>query len=65
MLRDAFGLGVVLLVIAPVAALFGYVGIAGYSWAGAQILFIVFPVLAVLSFVGGFVLRDRRSFWER
>jgi uncharacterized membrane protein YtjA (UPF0391 family) len=46
-------LAVVFLVIALIAALFGFVGVAGYSWEGAKILFFVFVVLAVLSFVVG------------
>jgi uncharacterized membrane protein YtjA (UPF0391 family) len=62
MLRYALGLGVVFLVIALIAGLFGFVGVASYSWAGAQVLFFVFLVLAVLAFVRGYVLRDRRSF---
>jgi uncharacterized membrane protein YtjA (UPF0391 family) len=41
------------LVIALIAALFGFVGVASYSWEGAKILFFVFLVLAVLSFVVG------------
>lgn len=41
------------LVIALVAALFGYGGVAGYSMEGAKILFFVFVVLAVLTFLGG------------
>ena len=41
------------LVIALVAALFGYGGVAGYSMEGAKILFFVFIVLAVLTFLGG------------
>jgi uncharacterized membrane protein YtjA (UPF0391 family) len=53
-------LAVAFLVIALVAALFGFVGVASYSWEGAKILFFVFLVLAVLSFlVGG---SRRRSF---
>ena len=51
---------VVFLVIALVAGLFGFVGVAGYPWEGAKILFFVFLVLAVLSFlVGG---SRRRTF---
>jgi uncharacterized membrane protein YtjA (UPF0391 family) len=53
-------LAVVFLVVALVAALFGFVGVASYSWEGAKIVFFVFFVLAVLSFlVGG---SRRRSF---
>jgi uncharacterized membrane protein YtjA (UPF0391 family) len=51
---------VLFLVIALVAALFGFVGVASYSWEGAKILLFVFLVLAVLSFlVGG---SRRRNF---
>ncbi|HEY7157218.1 MAG TPA: DUF1328 domain-containing protein [Gemmataceae bacterium] len=53
-------LAIVFLVIALIAAFFGFAGVANYSWAGAQIFF-VFIVLAVLSFLGhGF---RRQSFW--
>lgn len=53
-------LAVVFLVVALVAALFGFVGVASYSWEGAKILFFVFLVLAVLSFLMG--RSRRRSF---
>ena len=46
-------LGVLFFVIALIAALFGFVGVTSYSWEGAKILFFVFLVLAVLSFVVG------------
>ena len=46
-------LAVVFLVVAVVAALFGFVGVASYSWEGAKILFFVFLVLAVLSYLVG------------
>jgi len=65
MFRYTLGLAVVFLIIALVAGLFGFVGVGSLAWEGAKILFFVFLVLAVLAFVGGFVLRDRRSFWER
>ena len=51
---------VLFLAIALIAGLFGFVGVASYSWGGAKILFFVFLVLAVLSFlVGG---SRRRTF---
>jgi uncharacterized membrane protein YtjA (UPF0391 family) len=54
-------LAVVFLVIALIAAFLGFGGVASLSWAGAKILFVVFLILAVLSFLGhGF---RRRSFW--
>ncbi len=52
-------LAMVFLVIALVAAFFGFAGVEHYSWAGAKILFFVFLVLAVLSFLGhGFARRQ-------
>ena len=44
---------VILFVIALIAALFGFVGVASYSWEGAKILSLVFLVLAMLSFLVG------------
>jgi uncharacterized membrane protein YtjA (UPF0391 family) len=46
-------LAVLFLVIALVAAFFGFGGVANLSWAGAKILFFIFLVLAVLSALGG------------
>jgi uncharacterized membrane protein YtjA (UPF0391 family) len=46
-------LAIVFLVIAFVAALFGYGGMASYSFEGAKIVFFIFLVLAILSFAGG------------
>lgn len=45
-------LAITFLIIALISAFFGFAGVAALSWAGAKILFIVFLVLAVLSFVG-------------
>jgi uncharacterized membrane protein YtjA (UPF0391 family) len=45
-------LAIVFLVIALIAAFFGFGVVADYSWAGAKILFVVFLILALLSFVG-------------
>ncbi len=54
-------LAIVFLVIALVAAFLGFGGVASYSWAGARILFVIFLVLAVLSYLGhGY---KRRSFF--
>jgi uncharacterized membrane protein YtjA (UPF0391 family) len=54
-------LAIVFLVIALIAAFFGFTGVESLSWAGAKILFVIFLILAVLSFLGhGF---RRRSFW--
>ena len=44
---------VVFLVFALIAGLFGFIGVASYSWEGAKILFFVFLFLAVLSFLVG------------
>lgn len=53
-------LAIVFLVIALIAAFLGFGGVAALSWGGAKILFVVFLILAVLSFLGhGF---RRRSF---
>jgi uncharacterized membrane protein YtjA (UPF0391 family) len=46
-------LAVTCLIIALVAALLGFGGIAGSFVGVAKILFLVFLVLAVLSFLGG------------
>jgi uncharacterized membrane protein YtjA (UPF0391 family) len=46
-------LAVLFLVIALIAAFLGFGGVASLSWAGAKILFLIFLVLAVLSYFGG------------
>ncbi len=46
-------LAVVFLVVALIAAFVGFGNVAALSWEGAKILFIIFLVLAVLSFLGG------------
>ena len=55
-------LGIVFLVIALIAAFLGFGGVAALSWEGAKILFVVFLILAVLSFCRARV--RRRHFWE-
>lgn len=45
-------LAIVFLVVALIAAFLGFGGVASLSWAGAKILFFIFLVLAVLSFLG-------------
>jgi len=50
-------LAVLFLVIAIIAAIFGFGGVEYYSWEGAKILFFVFIVLAILSFLGGMFRR--------
>jgi uncharacterized membrane protein YtjA (UPF0391 family) len=44
---------IVFLVIALIAGVLGFGGIASMSFEGAKILFFIFLVLAVLSFLGG------------
>ncbi len=48
---------IVFLVIALIAAVFGFGMVSGIAWDAAKILFFVFIVLAVLSFLGGFMQR--------
>lgn len=61
MFRTALGLGVAFLVIAMAAGLFGFGVVSAESWVLAKIFFFVFVVLAVLSFVGGFFVRTRKT----
>lgn len=49
MLRLAVGF----LVVALIAALFGFGGVANVSYDAAKLLFVVFLVLAVISFLAG------------
>jgi uncharacterized membrane protein YtjA (UPF0391 family) len=46
-------LAILFLVIALLAALFGFTSVAGTAYAGARILFFVFLVLFVLSLIAG------------
>jgi uncharacterized membrane protein YtjA (UPF0391 family) len=46
-------LAVVFLVVALIAAFVGFGNVASLSWEGAKILFFIFLVLAVLTFLGG------------
>jgi uncharacterized membrane protein YtjA (UPF0391 family) len=46
-------LAILFLVIALIAALFGFGLVADMSYSAAKIVFFVFLVLAVLSFLGG------------
>lgn len=55
-------LAIAFLVIAMIAAFFGFAGVAALSWEGAKILFVVFIILAVLSLLGHGL--RRRHFWE-
>jgi uncharacterized membrane protein YtjA (UPF0391 family) len=54
-------LAIVFVVIALIAAFLGYGGVANFSFEGARILFFVFLILAILSFVGHGM--RRRPFW--
>ena len=44
-----------------VAALFGFIGIAGASFAVAKVLFFVFLILFLFSLLGGLMRRSPRS----
>jgi uncharacterized membrane protein YtjA (UPF0391 family) len=55
-------LAILFLVIALLAAVFGFGVVSSEFMYGAKILFVVFLILAVLSFV--FHGYRRRSFWE-
>jgi uncharacterized membrane protein YtjA (UPF0391 family) len=50
-------LAILFLVIALIAAFFGWIGVASVSYDAAKILFFIFIVLAVLAFLGGAVRR--------
>jgi uncharacterized membrane protein YtjA (UPF0391 family) len=50
---------VVFLVVALVAAVFGFGGVAGAAISGAQILFWVAIVLFIISLIGGLLGRGR------
>ena len=46
-------LAILFLVIALISGLLGFGLVADYSWAAGKVVFFVFLVLAVLSFLGG------------
>ncbi len=48
-------LGILFLVIALLASLFGFVGVASVSMEAARIVFFIFLVLAVLFFFGNYL----------
>ena len=50
---------IVFLIIAIVAALFGFGGVAGTAMAGAKILFWIAIILFVISLIFGFMRRGR------
>jgi uncharacterized membrane protein YtjA (UPF0391 family) len=47
-------LAVMFLLVAVVAAIFGFTTIAGPAWAGAKILFFVFLIMFVVSAIMGY-----------
>ena len=51
---------VTFLVIALIAALFGFGVVSAESWMVAKVFFFIFLVLAVLAFVGGYFYRTRQ-----
>ena len=55
-------LAVVFLVIALISALLGFGAVAELSWEGAKIIFVIFLILAVVSFLGNGYRRG--SYWE-
>ena len=59
MLRMSMSLGVLFLIIALLAGLFGFIGVGSLAWDGARIFFFIFLALAVLAFMGGFLFRTR------
>jgi uncharacterized membrane protein YtjA (UPF0391 family) len=48
-------LALLFLIIALVAAFFGFGVVSSLAWSGAQIFFFLFLVLAVLFFIGNFL----------
>jgi uncharacterized membrane protein YtjA (UPF0391 family) len=52
----------VFMILALLAAFFGFAGVQNYSFDGAKSIFVVFLVLAVGSFLGGML--SRRSAWR-
>ena len=61
MFRSILGLGVLFLIVALIAGLFGFGFVSAESWYIAKIFFFVFLVLAVLAFVGGYFGRSRTA----
>jgi uncharacterized membrane protein YtjA (UPF0391 family) len=47
----------VFLIVALLAAFFGFAGVENYSFEGAKIIFFVFLVLAGVSFLGSVIAR--------
>lgn len=59
--RIMLRLAIVFLVIALIAAFLGFGGVAALSWGGAKILFVIFLILAVVSFLANG--HRRGSYW--
>ena len=57
MKRDLLYWAIVFLVVALIAALLGFGGVAGVATEGARMLFWVAIILVVLSFIGGMLRR--------
>jgi uncharacterized membrane protein YtjA (UPF0391 family) len=51
-------LAIAFVVIALIAAFLGYGGVANFSWEGAKIVFFIFIVLALVSFVGSLLRKS-------
>jgi uncharacterized membrane protein YtjA (UPF0391 family) len=60
-LRSMMGLGVAFLVVALIAALFGFGVVSDESSVPATMFFVVFLVLAVASFGWGWLARSRET----
>src|SRR5438105_2356393 len=55
------GLGVACVIIALVAAVFGFAGVGGLSREGVRTFLVVFVILAVLAFTRAFFIQRRRQ----
>ena len=61
MFRTALGMGIAFFLLALAAGLFGFGIVSSEAWVLAKIVFFVFLVLSVLTFVGGFFFRTRTA----
>jgi uncharacterized membrane protein YtjA (UPF0391 family) len=57
------GLIVIFLIVALIAAAFGFGGIAGVAMGFAQVLFFIFIVLFLIALIFAIVRGDRRWWW--
>lgn len=53
-------LAIVFIILALLAAFLGFGGVPSYSWAGAQILAVLFLVLSVMSYLGSAYYQRRQ-----